>query len=52
MLDCLANIFHPEVVRRTSFPVSPMATLEYAPEAFKVAKGGGGDGTYSHLFAR
>lgn len=52
MLDCLANIFHPEVVRRTSFPVSPMATLEYAPEAFKVAKGRGGDGTYSHLFAR
>ena len=52
MLDALADMFHPDVQRRVSFPVNPNARLGYAPEAFEARRRAVEKSAYAHIFAR
>lgn len=51
MLDCLGNMFHPDVLRRTSFPVSPNDRTARPPDAFAARLGTPG-GRSGRIFAR
>ena len=52
MLDDLANMFHPDVQRRTSFPVNPNSKLGYAPEVYEQRRKAAEKSAYAHIFAR
>ena len=52
MLDALANMYHPDVQSRTSFPVNPNQKIGYAPETMEQIRLKASTGAYAHIFAR